>query len=117
MAASTERAKTLAAKWATLADSGIHEKVNRQQRSMWEALHEFTKLHHARIVSLPYARNVRVEISPEKTHSFIVALQSYGYTPSCTEQVSVFNGKQFTQHDIIMVDLPSAAYLAGIAKR
>jgi hypothetical protein len=60
---------------------------------------------------------LRVEVNPQITPSLIATLREFGYTPATTEQVSVFDGKGFEKHDIVVVDPPSAAELAGIAER
>jgi hypothetical protein len=115
MAAATERKKALAARWRELPDN-IHEKISSERRRMWSALNEFVKLHEAKVVSPPFLSPLRIEISPTKTQTLSATLREFGYTPTTAGQVSIFDGKGLTKHDIITVDLPSPAELAGIVK-
>jgi hypothetical protein len=114
MAAATERAKSIAARWNALADSGIHEKVNEERRRLWHALHELTRLEGGKVVSPPFQSPLRIQLDPKNT-TLIPKLQYFGYQPSLGGDVSIFDGKHFIQHNIILVDLPSLHFLAGLA--
>jgi hypothetical protein len=82
------------------------DRATEKRQNLWHALHEFVRERGGAVVSVRLTSPVRIQISPEKTAALMSELEQLGHAPARSEQVSVFDGKQFTQHDIVIVDLP-----------
>ena len=56
----------------------INRKVSEKQRRLWEALSEFITANGGAVVSIPYLKNLRIEVSPGS--SLPAKLNEFGYS-------------------------------------
>jgi hypothetical protein len=71
---------------------------------LWEALHEFCRANDAHVVSVPGARELRIEVAKDST--LASELKTLGYDPIHRETRTRIEAGKFMSVDVISILLP-----------
>ena len=89
---------------AQRAEPANKAKVSDHQKRLWKALDDYVRHHGGAVVSVPFHKNLRIEIP--KDSALASKLSEAGYRPFHCGMTTRITANGFSSVDVIEIDLP-----------